>query len=222
MLRDFDMTTPESHGRALREVCRVEGNASSTAINESANWQSVDRCHCYGNIHGGAGIEDSDQGSGCGRVPIGDQILDQELPSADRPSRISDPPPLVDEHFSTAAIAFAEGCALRQFPSGEITRSSSRPVRKGKTRSGLRTPLEWKLSFISSRTRPGVRTFTKWHGVLGRRGRTGRPQQEFRVTVHNDRCPQRSVRMSDSHGGTRTARCPIRCLPRSRLVGRAV
>src|SRR5271166_3142091 len=36
MLRDFDMTTPESRARALREVCRMEGNASSTAINEAA------------------------------------------------------------------------------------------------------------------------------------------------------------------------------------------
>ncbi len=38
MLGTLDMTTPESRARALREVCRNEGNASSTAIDESMNW----------------------------------------------------------------------------------------------------------------------------------------------------------------------------------------
>jgi hypothetical protein len=38
LLGVLDMTTPESRSRALREVCRVEGNASSTAIDQSTNW----------------------------------------------------------------------------------------------------------------------------------------------------------------------------------------
>src|SRR3974390_3770121 len=39
MLREFDMTKLDSRKLALREVCRVEGNASSQAMNESATWQ---------------------------------------------------------------------------------------------------------------------------------------------------------------------------------------
>ena len=38
MLGTLDLTTPESRIRALHEVCRVEGNASSTAIDESTSW----------------------------------------------------------------------------------------------------------------------------------------------------------------------------------------
>ena len=38
MLAALDMTTPESRAEALRQVCRVEGNASSAAIDQSTNW----------------------------------------------------------------------------------------------------------------------------------------------------------------------------------------
>ncbi len=38
LLNDLDLSTSESRGLALREVCRVGGNASNTAIHASTNW----------------------------------------------------------------------------------------------------------------------------------------------------------------------------------------
>jgi len=38
LLADLDLSTPESRARAVREVCRVGGTASSTAIQGSSNW----------------------------------------------------------------------------------------------------------------------------------------------------------------------------------------
>ena len=37
-LAEFDLSTPESRSGAVREVCRIGGNASSSAIAESTNW----------------------------------------------------------------------------------------------------------------------------------------------------------------------------------------
>ena len=37
-LSHLDLSTPESRSRALREVCRIGGNASSAAIAKSTNW----------------------------------------------------------------------------------------------------------------------------------------------------------------------------------------
>jgi hypothetical protein len=118
LLDALDMTTPESRALALREVCRVEGNASSTAIDQSAHW------------------------------PLWISVVGMAISTAepDRQARIKRA--LADgylsvtrfwsenfialvevlglrlrlgwsmDQFSTAAIAFAEGCALRQLTSG--------------------------------------------------------------------------------------------------------
>lgn len=37
-LNHLDLSTPETRGKALREVCRIGGNASSAAIAKSTNW----------------------------------------------------------------------------------------------------------------------------------------------------------------------------------------
>ncbi len=120
MLKDFDLRTPESRSRALREVCRVEGNASSTAINESANWQlwigviamttSASAPELQTRIR--AAVAD-------GYLAVTAFWSKNFLSLIDLLGfRIRHPWSM--DHFSTAAIAYAEGCALRQLSSGEI------------------------------------------------------------------------------------------------------
>jgi len=120
MLKHFDMTTPESRRRALREVCRVEGNASSTAINESVNWQ------LWIGVIAMATSTSAPELQTRIRAAIADGYLSVTrfwsknfLALIDLLGfRIRHPWSI--DHFSTAAIAYAEGCALRQLSSGEI------------------------------------------------------------------------------------------------------
>ena len=120
LLRDCDMTTPEGRGRALREVCRVEGNASSTAINESANWQlwmaswPWQRPRRLRNCRTRIRAAVADGYLSVTRFWSRNFLFLIDLLGF----RIRHPWSI--DHFSTAAIAYAEGCALRQLPTGEI------------------------------------------------------------------------------------------------------
>jgi hypothetical protein len=114
MLTTLDMTTPESRARALREVCRVEGNASSAAIDQSTNWALWLSVVAMAN-----GSAQSDV-----RARIKSALADGYVSVTKFWSdnfivlsgllgvRIRRPWTM--DHFSTAAIAYAEGCALRQ------------------------------------------------------------------------------------------------------------
>ncbi len=120
MLREFDMTTLDSRKRALREVCRVEGNASSEAMNESATWQ------LWIGVIGMAMSTPAPELQTRIKAAVADGYLSvTKFWSRNFLAligllgfRIRHPWSM--DHFSTAAIAFAEGCALRQFASDEI------------------------------------------------------------------------------------------------------
>lgn len=114
LLPGFDTSTPRSRALALREVCRVEGNASSAAIDRSANWRlwigilalaisrssPVERARITAAIDGGY-----QEVTAFWSVNIGGIISLLGF-------RVRSPWSLQD--FAVAAIALAEGCALRQ------------------------------------------------------------------------------------------------------------
>ena len=114
LLSAFDTSTPASRALALREVCRVEGNASSAAIDRSANWRlwigivamaisrssPVERARITAALDEGYREVTAFWSGNIGGV-IG--LLGFRVRS----------PWSLDE-FSVAAIAMAEGCALRQ------------------------------------------------------------------------------------------------------------
>lgn len=120
MLRDFDMTTPESRRRALREICRVEGNASSEAINESASWQ------LWIGVIAMAMSTTAPELQTRIKAAVADGYLSVTRFWSKNflalinllGFRIRHPWSIDD--FSMAAIAYAEGCALRQLASGEV------------------------------------------------------------------------------------------------------
>ncbi len=118
LLGEFDMTTPESRSRALREVCRVEGNASSTAIDESMNWPlwisviSMAMTTAQPDIRARIKEALGDGYSSVTRFWSDNFIALQDVLGL----RVR--PPWSMDQFSMAAIAFAEGCALRQLTSG--------------------------------------------------------------------------------------------------------
>jgi hypothetical protein len=120
MFRKFDMTSPESRSLALREVCRVEGNASSTAIDESSNWQLWIGVIAMATSTAAPELQTrikaalADEYRSVTRFWSKNFIALAELLGY----RIRQPWSM--DHFSTAAIAFAEGCALRQLASGDV------------------------------------------------------------------------------------------------------
>jgi hypothetical protein len=114
MLQDFDMTSAESRWRALREVCRVEGNASSTAIDDSTNWQlwigviSMTTTTRAPELQSRIKAAIADEYQSVTRFWSKNFLALANLLGF----RIREPWSM--DHFSTAAIAYAEGCALRQ------------------------------------------------------------------------------------------------------------
>lgn len=120
MLEGFDMSSPESRTRALREACRMEGNISSTEIDESANWQLWIGVIAMATSSAAPELQ--------ARIK---QAVAHEYQSVTRfwsnnftaladllGFRIRHPWSM--DHFSTAAIAYAEGCALRQLASRDV------------------------------------------------------------------------------------------------------
>ncbi len=127
MLGDLDMTSAETRALALREVCRVEGNASSTAIGRSDNWQ------LWLGVIGMAicGAQPDLQARIKGALAEGYRSV-TEFWSANFAAlvgllgfRIRHPWSM--DQFSRAAIAFAEGCALRQL-AGDDAEMTMRPT----------------------------------------------------------------------------------------------
>lgn len=113
LLGSHDMTTPRSRALALREVCRVEGNASSAAIDRSANWS------LWINV-----VSMSTSTLDPGAQARIKEALEQGYEAVTRfwsenfaalaallGLRLL--PEWSIEQFAMAAIAFAEGCAIR-------------------------------------------------------------------------------------------------------------
>jgi len=120
MLEDVDLRSPEARKRALREICRVEGNASSAAIDDSTNWQlwigvismamSTAAPELQARIK--AAIADEYRSVTAFWSKNFIALVDLLGFRVRRPWSM--------DHFSSAAISFAEGCALRQLVSGEV------------------------------------------------------------------------------------------------------
>jgi hypothetical protein len=120
MLRDFDMTTPESRGRALREVCRVEGNASSTAINESASWELWIGVIAMATSTGEPELQTRIKAAVADGYQSVTRFWSKNFLALIALLGFRIRHPWSMDHFSTAAIAYAEGVALRQLASGEV------------------------------------------------------------------------------------------------------
>jgi hypothetical protein len=120
MLSTFDMTTPASRAEALRDVCRIEGNASSAAIDQSTNWSLWLSVVAMANGSGQPDVRARiKEALADGYVSVtrfwSDNFI---LLSGLLGLRIRHPWTM--DEFSTAAIAFAEGCALRQLVSDRV------------------------------------------------------------------------------------------------------
>ena len=120
LLATLDMSTPESREAALREVCRVEGNASSAAIDRSANWSLWLSVVAMAN-----GTTQPDVrariktalAEGYGSVT---KYWSDNFAALSGMLGVRIRHPWTMDHFSTAAIAYAEGCALRQLMTDHI------------------------------------------------------------------------------------------------------
>ena len=120
MLGALDLTTPESRTRALREVCRVEGNASSTAIDQSNTWplwisviaMSIATAKPDRQARIKAALAD-------GYLSVTRFWSENFIVLIDVLGFRMRHPWSMDQ-FTMAAIAYAEGCALRQRTSDHI------------------------------------------------------------------------------------------------------
>ena len=120
LLGAHDMTTPESRARALREVCRAEGNASSAAIDRSANWSLWINVVSMStsNLDPGAQARIKEA------LEMGYQAVTRfwsenfSVLAALLGLRLL--PEWSIEQFAMAAIAFAEGCAIRELAGDHI------------------------------------------------------------------------------------------------------
>ena len=119
MLGQLDLTTQESRCRALREVCRTEGNASSTAIDQSTNWPLwlgvIGMAMSTATPDLRARIKSAIAG---GYLSVTRFWSENFLALIDLLGFRVRQPWTID-HFSMAAIAYAEGCALRQQTCGD-------------------------------------------------------------------------------------------------------
>ena len=120
LLGALDMTTPESRSRALREVCRVEGNASSTAIDQSTNWP------LWIGVVGMATSTAEPERQARIKGALADGYLSvtrfwsENFIALANVLGLRVRLPWSMDQFSMAAIAFAEGCALRQLTNDHV------------------------------------------------------------------------------------------------------
>jgi hypothetical protein len=117
LLGSLDMTTPDSRARALREVCRVEGNASSTAIDQATNWPLWISVVAMATTAARPDIQARIKAAlADGYVSVTTFWSENFIALIDVLGlRIRHPWSM--DQFSMAAIAYAEGCALRQLVS---------------------------------------------------------------------------------------------------------
>ena len=120
LLGTHDMTTPESRSRALREVLRVEGNASSAAIDRSANWSLwinvVSMSTSTVDPGAQARIKEALE-KGYQAVT---RFWSENFSALAALLGLRLRPHWSIEQFAMAAIAFAEGCAIRELAGDHI------------------------------------------------------------------------------------------------------
>ena len=120
MLQDVDLTSPESRRRALREVCRVEGNASSAAIDGSTNWQLWIGVICMTTTTRAPELQARIRAAIADEYRSVTRFWSKNFLALVTLLGYRIRHPWSMDHFSSAAIAYAEGCALRQLASREV------------------------------------------------------------------------------------------------------
>ena len=127
MLGALDMTTPESRTRALREVCRVEGNASSLAIDQSTNWPLWISVIAMATSSANPDVRTRIKAALADGYLSVTRFWSQNFIALIDVLGLRVRHPWSMDQFSMAAIAYAEGCALRQLTSGH-TEMTIRPT----------------------------------------------------------------------------------------------
>jgi len=118
LLGSLDMNTPESRTWALRQVCRVEGNASSTAIDQSGNWPLWISVVAMATTSANPEIQARIKGALADGYQSVTRFWSANFIALIDVLGLRVRHPWSMDQFSMAAIAFAEGCALRQLTSG--------------------------------------------------------------------------------------------------------
>ena len=127
MLAGLDMTTPESRMVALREVCRVEGNASSAAIDESTNWSLWLSVVAMANGTAQPEVRARIKAALAEGYLAVTRFWSDNFIVLSSLLGLRIRHPLTMDQFSAAAIAYAEGCALRQLISNDVA-MTTRPT----------------------------------------------------------------------------------------------
>ena len=120
MLQDLDLASPDARHRALREACRVEGNASSAAIDGSANWQLWIGVFALATSAGAPELRARIMTAIAAEYHSVTTYWSRNFAALFDLLGFRIRHPWTMDDFSTAAIAFAEGCALRQLATREV------------------------------------------------------------------------------------------------------
>jgi hypothetical protein len=120
LLATLDLSTPESRATALREVCRVEGNASSAAIDQSANWSLWLSVVAMANGTTQPDVQARIKAALAEGYQSVTKFWSDNFIALSGLLRVRIRHPWTMDHFSMAAIAYAEGCALRQLMSDHV------------------------------------------------------------------------------------------------------
>jgi hypothetical protein len=119
LLASVDTSTLDGRARALREACRVEGNASSAALDGSPNWRlwigivamAVSRPTAAERARIAAAVDEGYRAVA--------ELWGANLRAVTGVLGFRVRTPWTFDDFATAAIALAEGCALRQLAGGD-------------------------------------------------------------------------------------------------------
>lgn len=114
MLSEFDLSSPESRNLALREVCRIEGNASSVAMDQSANWELWIGVIALAASTATPELQSRIKAAIAAEYRSVTRFWSQNFTALVGLLGYRARSPWSMDHFASAAIAYAEGCALRQ------------------------------------------------------------------------------------------------------------
>jgi hypothetical protein len=115
-----DLSTPEGRAGALRELCRVGGNANARAIAESANWTLWINVVALGTTSANPELQErirTDLAEGYETVSRFWESVYDGL-GAVLGLRLRAPWTL--QHFTNAASSYSQGCSIRQRVTGEL------------------------------------------------------------------------------------------------------
>jgi hypothetical protein len=123
----LDLSTPKSRARGLREVCRVGGTASSTAISKSGNWP------LWISVVAMATATAPQEQQERIKAALADGYLSVSKFWSESFSVLMDVlgvrlrRPWTMDQFAMAVISLSEGCSLRERTSGHV-QTMSRPT----------------------------------------------------------------------------------------------